>query len=329
VLDLGPIMAEKATQTYGTPNPIYVNVGGDTIASATVIGSLPYADSGNTCSFVNNYDAVCPFTGSTSADVVYRYNATSAVSIDVILCNSTYDTKVYVYENSTANLIACNDDDCGSDGFKSQLSCVNLTAGNSYYIVVDGYFGDCGNYELTVSECTPCIVSCPPGGVLEGEPDCENDTLDSYNGGCNSVPPAFTTIPCQGDGSTTMCGTYGGFTYFGLSYRDTDWYRVNLSSPSTVTWCVNGEYDTLIGIIDGNAGCPVFAFYDYTFSTPCSEGCLTANLPAGEWWFFAATSGFGPGAGACGGNYNGTLEWPCGPVSVESASFGAIKGLYR
>lgn len=330
-IDVDAIMSEKAAgANYGINNPIYVNVGGDTVPG-TPIGGLPYADSGNTCGFVNNYDAVCPFTGSTSPDVVYSFSPGADVSVNIDICNSLYDTKVYVFANTVGNVIACNDDACGSDGFKSLLECVPLVAGNTYYIVVDGYFGDCGTYDLVVSECTPCVVDCAPGSTLEGEPVCGDDYRDTYNAGCNTNPPAFSAFPCGGEGAaSTVCGTYGGYLYFGLSYRDTDWYSISLDAPTAITFCVTGELDTLLGIIDGNAGCPVSAFYDYAVTSECVQACLSQNLPAGDWWFFVGTSGFGPGAGACGSTYNATLTgYDCGVVSVESASWGSIKNLYR
>ncbi len=331
-VDVNSVMAEKAAgANYGTPNPIYVNVGGDTVGSATPIAGLPYADSGNTCGFVNNYDSVCPYTGSTSPDVVYSYVPSSNGAITAEVCNSLYDTKIYVFENAVGNVVACNDDACGSDSFKSMVECVPVVAGNTYYIVVDGYFGDCGTYELTVSECTPCVVDCLPGDELEGEPVCGDNYLDSYNAGCNSTPPSFSAFPCGQEGAAkTVCGTYGGYLYFGLSYRDTDWYSTTLNSASAVSWCVTGELDTLIGIIDGNAGCPVLSFYDYAFTTDCVQACVSQNLPAGNWWFFVATSGFGSAAGACGSNYRATLTgYDCGVVSVDAASWGQIKNLYK
>jgi hypothetical protein len=323
-------MAEKAVDWHpGTPNPIFINVGGDVIPGTPIPG-LPYADGGNTCQFVNNYDAVCPYTGSTSPDVVYSFTPAVSVDITVDICGSAYDSKLYIL-NAQQQVICCNDDGCGSDGFKSIIECCPLTGGSTYYIVVDGYFGDCGTYSLVASECTPCFVECPPGGVLEGEPVCGDNYQDHHNGGCNSTPPVFTQIPCDPEGAAvTVCGEYGGYSYFGLSYRDTDWYQINLTQPSNISWCVTGEYDTLLGIIDGNAGCPVSFFYDYTFSGPCQQACLNAALPAGTWWFFAATSGFGSSAGACGGDYNAVLTgYVCEPVSVEAESWGNIKNLYR
>ena len=139
----------------------------------------------------------------------------------------------------------------------------------------------------------------------------------------------FTPLPCDFGEGRTVCAEYGGYTYFGLSYRDTDWYVVYLDQASQITWCVEGEYDSLMGIIDGNTGCPVLSFYDYTFAEPCVEACLTAPLPAGEWWFFVATNGFGPSAGACGGNYNSTLTRYICEVSVDAFSWGRIKNLYE
>jgi hypothetical protein len=335
--DIEAVSAEKwsADRGGGIPNPIYLNVGGDTIGSATNIPGLPYADVGNTCQFTHQYDEICPYNIPGAPDVVYKYTPPVDQGMIVSLCNSTYDTKVYVYENAVGTVVGCNDDVCGSDGFKSETLCIPLSYGNTYYIVIDGWSAtDCGDYELVVTECVPPppCDNCAPGSILEGEPNCQNDTLDSYNGGCNSNPPAFSAIPCNPSGApVTMCGTYGGFTYFGLSYRDTDWYSTTLIATSNISWCVTGEYDTLLGIIDGNAGCPISFFYDYNFGSPCVQACVSATLPPGDWWFFVATSGFGSTAGPCGGVYNATLSGAikdC-PVSVENASWGQIKNLYK
>jgi hypothetical protein len=45
--------------------------GGETIDDATPIAGLPYTDTGDTSDNVNDYDEVCPFSGSTAPDVVY------------------------------------------------------------------------------------------------------------------------------------------------------------------------------------------------------------------------------------------------------------------
>ncbi|MCK4694155.1 MAG: hypothetical protein KAT74_00260, partial [Candidatus Cloacimonetes bacterium] len=130
--------------------------GGDNIGSATVISGLPYTDTGTTMGYTDDYDEVCPYTGSTSPDVVYAYTPSGDESINIDLCNSWYDTKVYVYENgwTPGSPYACNDDyyyggdPCGS--YVSAIFNLDIYGGNTYYIVVDGYGGDYGDYEINI-----------------------------------------------------------------------------------------------------------------------------------------------------------------------------------
>lgn len=340
-INISDIEAQKAAAAVHTtpPDPIYANQGGDTFATATVIPSIPYSDSGTTSGYVDNYNSCigcfdCPYSVTGGRDVVYRFTPAADVVINVDLCDSGYDTKGYVVDGVISNVVGCSDDECGTTppvGWKSFIPCVSLIAGHTYYIIVDAYSSaDFGAYQLRLTECTPCIVTCPPGSVLEGEPVCHDDYYDTTNGGCNSVPPVFLNLDCSPNGLTTVCGEYGGFFYAGLSYRDTDWYQITLPAAATITWCAEGEYDTLVGVIDGNAGCPVTAFYDYNYGGGCTSLCTTNSLPAGTWWFFVGPLGFGPAVGACGGNYTATLEgFVCPPVAVEPATWGTIKNLYR
>ncbi|MEE8577104.1 MAG: hypothetical protein V3T31_07595, partial [candidate division Zixibacteria bacterium] len=81
---------------------------------------------------------------------------TSSGFMDIVLCNSAYDTKVYVYENSytPGSPLACNDDTpgCGPSGYRSTLLGVPVTSGNDYFIVVDGYdAASSGAYTLEIS----------------------------------------------------------------------------------------------------------------------------------------------------------------------------------
>ncbi len=329
--DVETVLAEKAAspRREAAPSAGVRGAGGDDVGSATEIPAIPYEDAGNTCAFADDYDAVCPFTGSTSPDVVYRFTPAEDCSITVTLCPSEYDTKLYVFENVVENVIACNDDACGIDGWKSMIECLPLVAGNTYFLVVDGFFGDCGEYRLSVENCVHS-VRCVVGSDLEGEPKCHDGYADAYNAGCESDPPSFCSLCPFAGFPTTVCGTYGGFLDFGRSYRDTDWYRLSNDFAGDVEVCVTGDYATALGIIDGDGGCPIGGFYDYAISAPLERVCLTHPLPYGEWWIFVATSGFGPAAGPCPGTYLLTVDaGVCIPLPVESASWGAIKNLYR
>ena len=95
---------------------------GDVVDSAMVIESIPFDTYGSTEGYFDNYDEVCPYNNSVSPDVVYAYTASEDMVVDIDLCGSMYDTKVYVYENEVGNLAlttdgeeACDDDFYGYD----------------------------------------------------------------------------------------------------------------------------------------------------------------------------------------------------------------------
>jgi hypothetical protein len=327
--DLDEIRRLKDANVQGLPNP-QPHEGGEAIENAVPIPAIPFSDTGNTCEFLDDYDEVCPLGGSTSPDVVYSFSPSASIEVDINLCDSDYDTKAYVYENSSDNLVACNDDFCGFDGFRSLLAYVPMSPGNTYYIVVDGYSGNCGTYDLDIIESGPCDFLCVPGNIHEDEPECHDGYIDEFNGGCNSVPHAFGTVRCDFvDGRVTVCGRYGGFFDPGSNEqrRDTDWFTVSEDSLDGYTFCVTGEYATLVGYVDADLGCSAPVFEDSDVVVPCERRCF--NVPPGNWWLFVATSGFGEAAGACGGDY--LMEFTgvrCTIDPIEPSSWGAIKGRY-
>lgn len=196
--------------TSGVPN-----TGGETIATATVISSLPYTDSDNTCGHVHDYTARC---GANAApDLFYRYVPPSDQTALISLCGSAYDTVLYVLENGVE--IACNDDFCGLD---SELR-VPLVAGRTYTIGVSGFRSNCGSYILHISELPDCYYECPLPAQIEYEPRCGPGYVDHFNGGCNSTPAVFSGVYCY-----NICGETGTFTVGGAETPDTDWYRLTV-----------------------------------------------------------------------------------------------------
>ena len=129
---------------------------GDKIDNPFIVTGLPFSTTGTTVGFEDDYDEVCPYTGSLSPDVVYMMTSSGA-AYDITLCDdSAYDTKLYVYDadqNLAAGGTACNDDDCttaNGQNWVSQLLGLTLEPG-LYYIVVDGYGSDEGSYTLDIS----------------------------------------------------------------------------------------------------------------------------------------------------------------------------------
>jgi hypothetical protein len=130
---------------------------GETIGDALPIPALPYSTDGDTSTFADDYDEVCPYANSTSSDVVYAYTPLGNQTVDITLCSdSGYDTKLYVYEDNytPGSPFACNDDSCTTPGgqqFVSELLGLSFISGNTYFIVVDGYAGQNGYYTLDVN----------------------------------------------------------------------------------------------------------------------------------------------------------------------------------
>ncbi|MFC1572214.1 hypothetical protein ACFL6M_01320 [Candidatus Eisenbacteria bacterium] len=310
---------------------------GDTIEEPWVVASLPFTGTANTCLFNHDYDEVCPYSGSISPDVVYAYAPATDIILVGDLCDgypNSYDTKMYIYENAQGNLVACDEDGCGSAlGYASYIWNTELSAGNIYYVVVDGYSGDCGNYVLKLYLGDPYTFECPPGALLEGEPDCYDGYVDMYNAGCNEVPYLFQDIiPCDGE-PITYCGTSGVY-YFGTGiYRDTDWYQLVTTNPDIIDWTVEAPRPIDFYILDGLYGCSnidVVSSHTTAPGEPYTFENVQLATP-GIYWLWVAPTTWDIGNYPCGETeYIWTLEGYTGTSTpIEAATWGAIKGMFR
>ncbi len=335
-----PTAVRPAKRSEPTGEPTYEGrIEGDTIEECWTIPSLPFFDTGNTCAYANDYDEVCPYVGSTAPDVVYAYEPPYDMCVSISLCDSYYDTKVYIYQDVVGNVPwpdGCNDDNfnCVDPpvSYTSWIESLELFAGNTYYIVVDGYGGDCGDYvlEMTEVDCpVPCDVICV--GVPEGEPTCYDDYVDNYNGGCNSEGWAWSSIPVSPDPSV-VCGESGVYAFGGSTYRDTDWYLISPyvypcgDVPISIT--VEAEFGVIFGFVEGVPECIAPAFYSYTTAAECTPTTLTEYLPCVPIAIFVSTDSWDP-AYTCGLEYSLTVEGYGDPTPVENMSWGRVKSLYR
>ena len=159
--------------------------GGNTIDDATVVDNLTESLEGTTVGYEDSYDEVCPYTGATSPDVVYAFTPATDMAVTMTTCYSTFDTKMYVYEGAAGTLAtnvfgqpACSDDtyppgvdDCTA--WTSYIEGVNMTAGTTYYIVVDGYGYSEGDYVVDFSPYNPLAgysILNAEGGVVGTAP---------------------------------------------------------------------------------------------------------------------------------------------------------------
>lgn len=140
---------------------------GEDLSHPLEIRELPFLDSRDTAQYTHIYNYDCSEWGDSgnAPDVVYLYQPKKDIVLDINLCESTYDSKVFVLRNGDQdNVFGCNDDICG---YQSRLR-IKLLAGDDYFIIIDGYDGDSGRYVLQIREITGLAVEkIPPGEVDE------------------------------------------------------------------------------------------------------------------------------------------------------------------
>lgn len=257
-----------------------IRQGGDNIGTATVIGAFPYSTTGSTSGYVNDYDAVCPYTGSTAPDVVYQFDGVTGMELDIDLAGSSYDTKVYVYDVALT-VIGCNDDFYAD--YTSFLN-VEIPANGTYYIIVDGYGAGSGTYLLNVEEFVPCIDDLTPVGDAEVEP----------NGGLNEDPVQFDPRPVGTAGAPTqITGTYFTYEDGGNNFRDMDWFNFTLTEPMIIDATVDVACtDPAIWVIDDATGGTDYIFFADDNGAEMGEVLTTDPLPPGDYWFLVAPTVF-------------------------------------
>jgi len=305
--------------SQGTPppaDPAVLRQGGDTIADAVPI-PIPYEITGTTIGYANDYDEVCPYDGSTSPDVVYALSPGADISVNIDLGGSAYDTKVYVYD-ADLNLVACNDD--FYPDYTSKLEDVLLVGGMQYSLVIDGYGDSSGDYNLVIEDYVECILDCPAGGQLEGEPPLVEGYIDSYNSGCGgeSWPGDFQPIT-----SPVFCGVSGWFD----TSRDTDWFLYTM--PASGVLEVTGDAEKALYMFElGPTDCADVGVIQNVIVGPCNEATMTiVGEPGSIVWFWTGPTTFGEGVVeefdyVLISNIEGT-------TAIENHSLTGIKGLFQ
>jgi hypothetical protein len=301
------------------PNHVAAS-GGETIATAPVITSVPYDDAGTTCGHLDDYDVACPATSS-APDVVWAYQPTTDAVVTVDFCGSWYDGKAYVYDGSVDNVVACDDNSC----FEGQPRILHLPtyAGHTYYIVMDGSNGACGDYVFALrAEPPPCTVQCPAGAMLENEPPCQDGYQDHYDAGC--FGGGWVPVPAQST-CADVCGQACTFLTGGVSYRDEDWYTL-VAAGGDVTLLAETEFEAFVYLFYV-PHCGPYQ-YDYVESAPCEPVTLTRAFVEGQEFWIMVVPVWQTGVPPSSYHLN-----VCGienvPTPVNHTTWGRIKATYR
>jgi hypothetical protein len=243
------------------------------------------------------------------------------------LCGGTTSWDSYIYvtnrccRGTVFNNPASDDDGCGVGGGLSAAHCITLTAG-TYYVDIEPWdetLTTCGPWRLDVTECIPCILTCPPEGVVENEPACGDGYVDNFNGGCNSTPPVFSPIQC----GQTVCGKQGVYVTADTTRRDTDWYRLTLTQRAWISWQAKGE-----GLLRARiysypyANCDsIQLLADDTTAYPCDTArCFSSVMDPGDYLLVILPYSFDPMD--CATDYQATVN--CYPVTTPTCQTGDI-----
>jgi len=299
--------------------------GGDTIADAIAV-EVGQTYTGSTIGYADDYDEACPYGSSTSPDVVYSLIPQFDECLTFDLAGSSFDTKIYIYDEDLT-LITCNDD--YYPDYVSKIGGILLAAGTQYFVVIDGFGGYSGDYQLAITALAPCSLDCGDWAYHELEPPLADDYIDTYNGGCNSIEhtgdPVLQELPWYG-----FCATTG---WYGVNSRDTDWFTL-LSDPSGYT-TITMDADILCRFFVLEPGiCDDPVIIEEIEFGPCDQQEVTLQSePDHQFWFVVVPDGFTPPENSdCfgDGEYN-YLLYVDGyeGTAVETRSLSAVKGLFH
>jgi hypothetical protein len=202
-----------------------------------------------------------------------------------------------------------------------------VVGGVQYYVVIDGYGGDAGDYMINIDEYTPCMLECPAGATLENEPPLAVDYEDTHNGGCNHdiVNPPFGTINSQ-----LFCGVSGFYLYQGSSYRDTDWFEIVIPEGGVLEITGDAELGTYMFEL-GPQDCDTAGVLQNVQIGPCTEGTITITGAAGSTvWFWVGPTTFDSPDGSDVYEYDYVLVTNIqGGVATEDHSWTGVKSLFE
>ena len=242
----------------------------------------------------------CANTGSAPERVFVWTPATSGLAT-IQTCNgneTSYDSVVYVRaaDCATGPELACNDDATGcftsepNDHHASRLT-LSVIAGQSYFIVVDGYAASAGDFSLSVTAPAPGGPTPTPTPITGA---CENPPV---------IPPAGGTVTGVTSGSSTLAGTCASTV--NAPERVFAWTPA-FSGTATIQTCdaAGTAYDSVLYLRHGDcAGGAEVACNDDSPSCFTSEPSqhhgsrLTPNVIAGE-TYFIVVDGYATSSGA-------------------------------
>ncbi len=326
----------KARHFTPTPTAARLRQGGDTIAAALAIPEVPFSDSGSTVGYADDYEVGCGLDPDAAPDVVYSFIPPVAGYYTFDLCGSAYDVKLGITDYN-GNVFACNDDQdiwvgegtpCELDSRLADIWCDNH---NIYYLIIDGYLGDAGDYTLTVTQTVaPCAVTVPGGAVPEGEPALTFGGVDTYNSGCvGEALPTIQVIESDANGEASLA-LVTGWRRFGVV--DQDWFQFTAGPGGMVHVEFEGDLQMDLAIITP-ANCDELQWVANSYRVAaCEAGAADFMIPEGNQLMIKVQPAQPmPPLGQVPQSFNAVVNVSglAPSVAVETWSWGTVKGLFR
>jgi hypothetical protein len=199
-------------------------VGAGTCATPIDLGSaVPQVATGTTLTQPSSTSPTCGFSSS-APDVVYNFTAPADGTYIFDTFGSSFNTILHVLDHDCAgSVLACNDD---AGGAQSRLN-VELLAGQTVNVVVDGYAASTGDYVLSVNQfigAGTCSTALDLGSTVPQT--VSGSTLLQPNSvsptcGFSSAPDVVYTFTAPSDG-IFMFDTLGSSFDTVLHLRDAD-----------------------------------------------------------------------------------------------------------
>jgi hypothetical protein len=190
-------------------------------------------------------------------------------TLTVNLSNEDADTDVLIIEAGDGT---CDPANCAADGLDSATT--NIENGKTYYIVVDGFAGEKGAFQVTVNCTVANEFNCGDGidededGMVDcQDPDCFGSS-DACEPGCVPDTVSLATLTCPADtdvynnddsGSTDAISSYAGCGqsgYTGSEYVYT--FVAETSGPIKIDLDEDGLFAAALDIFvlaDEGLGC--------------------------------------------------------------------------